>query len=482
VIAATVLGSAMTMIDATVVGIALPTIGREFHTTLAALQWVVTGYTLTLGALMLVGGSLGDQFGRRRIFLIGVVWFTVASAACAAAPGAVALILLRVLQGAGAALLTPGSLAIIQSSFDKRDRGRAIGTWTGLGGVASAAGPLLGGYLISAASWRFIFLINLPIGAFVLFISARHVPESKDPDADHPIDVVGAVLGVAALAGTTFALIEGPANGWGRPATICALLVGVAASIAFVVVERRTAYPVLPLQLFRARQFTVTNIVTFLIYAALSGALFLLPIELQVVGHYSPLQSGLALMPLTVIMLVLSSRSGRLASRIGPRLQMSVGPIITGAGLALLARASSDTNYVTGVLPAIVVFAVGLATTVAPLTSTALSSAPERNADMASAVNNVVARVGGLIAVAVLPALAGIGSDAYANPAQLSDGFKTAALISGFACAVGGLIAAVGIRNPRRVPATTAGVPGEEPHYSHCGLDAPPLKVGAGDG
>lgn len=482
VIAATVLGSAMTVIDATVVGIALPTIGREFHTDLAALQWVVSGYTLTLGALLLPGGALGDRWGRRRVFHIGVVWFTLASAACAAAPGPVALVLLRCLQGAGAALLTPGSLAILQASFATEDRGRAIGAWTGLGGVASAAGPLLGGYLITAASWRYIFVVNLPVGALVLLVSARHVPESRNPGAGPGADAAGAVLAVLALLGVTFGLIEGPQLGWTRPLTVGALGAGVVAAALFVRRQRTAANPTLPLSLFEERQFTVTNAVTFLVYGALGGTLFLLPVELQVVGGYSPLQAGLALLPLTAIMLALSARSGRLASRIGPRLQMSVGPVVMGTGLALLARAATDTRYVTGVLPAIVVLALGLAVTVAPLTATALGAAPDRLADTASAVNNVVARVGGLIAVAVLPALAGITGKAYADPHLLSAGFTTATLVTGATCMAGGLLAAVGIRNPAPAPAAVAvavpAPPAEGGHFRHCGIDAPPLEVG----
>ncbi|HUO48467.1 MAG TPA: MFS transporter, partial [Acidimicrobiales bacterium] len=292
VIAATVLGSAMAAIDGTVVGIALPSIGRELHASLGTLQWVVTGYTLTLAALLILGGSLGDRFGRRRVFSIGVVWFVLASTACAVATGPAVLIATRLLQGVGAALLTPGSLAIIQASFDREDRGRAIGAWSGLGGVATAAGPLLGGYLIAAASWRWIFLINLPVGVTVLALTARHVPESRDPDAPPRIDVAGAALAVVALAGVTFALIEGPAHGWSAPAVLM-LVAGVAAGVGFVAVERRTAAPMVPVAILRVRQFTVTNLVTFVVYASLGGVLFLLPVELQVVDGYTPLESGI---------------------------------------------------------------------------------------------------------------------------------------------------------------------------------------------
>jgi EmrB/QacA subfamily drug resistance transporter len=477
VIAATVLGSGMASIDATVVGIALPTIGREFHASVAQLQWVVNGYTLSVAALLLVGGSLGDRFGRRRIFVVGVVWFTVASAACALAPGATVLIALRVLQGVGGALLTPGSLAILQASFRNEDRGRAIGSWTGLGGVASATGPFLGGWLIAVASWRWIFFINLPIGLVVLLLAVRHVPESRDASAPHHLDVPGAVLVMAALAGVTYGLIEGPAHGWSDPGPVLALVGGVVAAVLFVVVEARSPAPLLPLALFRRRQFTVTNAVTFVVYGALGGVLFLLPVVLQVVDGYSPLASGVALLPLTVMMLLLSSTSGRLASRIGSRLQMGAGPVVVGMGLALLSRVTTDSSYLTGALPAVLLFGLGLAITVAPLTATALAAAPVEHAGLASAVNNDVARVGGLIAVAVLPALSGISGSAYLHPAELADGFRTATYIGGAWCVTGGLLAAIGIRNPGTGERTTApeAVSGRE--YLHCALDAPPQVV-----
>lgn len=481
VILATVLGSGMAAVDATVVGIALPSIGRQFHASFGALQWVVTGYTLTLAAFLLVGGSLGDRDGRRRVFGIGVVWFTAASAACALAPSTTVLVVTRLLQGVGGALLTPGSLAIIQASFAPDERGRAIGAWSGLGGVATAAGPLLGGYLVAATSWRWIFLINVPLGAVVLWVSARHVPESRDPMAGRRLDLTGALLAVAALAGMTFGLIEGPSLGWGAPAVLAALSLGLAAGAGFVLAEARATAPMLPLGVFGSRQFSVTNAVTFVVYAALGGVLFLLPVELQVVDHFSPLASGLALLPLTAVMLLLSARSGRLAARIGPRLQMSVGPVVVGVGLALLARAPADASYVSGVLPAVLVFGLGLAITVAPLTATALSSVPDEHAGVASAVNNDVARVGGLIAVAVLPALAGISGAAYLHPAALAAGFRTAVYIAGAGAAAAGGLAALGIRNPHRPPAPPE-APGALPapeQCLYCALDAPPARTEA---
>jgi len=385
------------------------------------------------------------------------------------------LIVTRVLQGAGAALLTPGSLAILEASFVPADRGRAIGAWSGLSGVAIAAGPLIGGYLISAASWRWIFFINVPIAAAVVALGARHLPESRDLTVTGKIDYAGALAAVVFLTGVTFAFIEAPALGWSSPAVLTMTLAGVAGLTAFLAREYRAASPMLPLSIFRERQFAATNAATFVVYAALVGATFLLPVVLQVVSGYSPLASGLALLPLTVIMLALSARSGRLAARIGPRLQMSAGPVVVGAGLAMLTLATRGSSYVLYVLPAVVVFGLGLAITVAPLTATAMNSAPAEQSGIASAVNNDVARFGGLLAVAVLPALAGITGTVYLHPHALAADFRTAALISGVTCAAGGVLAAFTITNPPHVP-RPAGVPAPE-QCLHCGLDAPPMTT-----
>jgi EmrB/QacA subfamily drug resistance transporter len=479
VIAATVLGTGMTMLDSTVVGIALPSINRNFHGGVGSLQWVVTGYLLTLAAFLLLGGSLGDQFGRRRMFVIGTVWFALASAACGFAPSAGVLIAARLFQGIGGALLTPASLAIIQASFCADDRARAIGAWSGLGGVAAAAGPLVGGYLLAVASWRWVFFINLPVAAVVVAVATRHVPESRDPQSGRHVDAWGASLAVAFLAGLTYALIEAPTRGWSDPAVLSGLVVAALAGPAFVVVERRTAQPMLPLRLFRSRQFSGANGVTFVVYGGLGGALFLLPIELQLVAHYTPLQSGLALLPLTVIMLVFSARSGQLSARIGPRLQMTVGPVIVGAGLVLLLRATHPGSYLTQVFPAVIVFACGLAVTVAPLTATAMGAAPTEHSGVASAVNNVVARAASLFAVAVLPLVAGLTGAAALAPAELASGFRTAMLIAGATCALGGVVSALTIRNPVRPPAP-APVPAAGPAPApvrtwSCGVSGPPV-------
>ena len=473
VIAATVLGSGIAFLDATVVGIALPSIDRTFHGNVGTLQWVVTGYSLTLAAFLLLGGSLGDRFGRKRIFTLGIAWFAVASAVCGVAPTSLVLIVARIVQGVGGALLTPGSLAILQASFRQEDRARAIGAWSGLGGVASAAGPLIGGYLIAAASWRWVFFINLPLAAFVLVVTARHVPESRDPSmAGRRIDVTGAALAVAFLAGLTYGLIEGPTRGWTDPLVLGALVLAVVSGPAFLVLEHREAHPMLPLDLFRSRQFSGANAVTFAVYGALGGALFLLPIELQVVAHYSPLQSGLALLPVTIVMLLFSARSGQLSARIGPRLQMSVGPLIVGAGLALLARATDPGNYATQVLPGVLLFAIGLAVTVAPLTATAMGAAPAEHSGIASAVNNTVARAAGLVAVAVLPLLSGLTGAAALGAAELTSGFRTAVYISAATSAAGGLVAVLTIRNPAR---RAEQVPPRGVYQ--CGVGAPPLQV-----
>jgi EmrB/QacA subfamily drug resistance transporter len=475
VVVAAVLGSSIAAIDSTVVGIALPTIGRDFDVGVSGLQWVVTGYYLTLASFLLLGGSLSDRFGRRRVFSIGVIWFAVASAACGFAPNVGFLITMRLLQGVGGALLVPGSLAILQASFTRDDQGQAIGAWSGLGGVATAAGPLLGGYLISAASWRWIFFINIPVAAASLVLTARHVPESKDPNASGHIDFWGATSAVLGLGGLAYGLIEGPSLGWSSHPVEVSLVVAVACLVGFVLIEGRVPAPMMPLVMFKRRQFSATNGVTFVVYAALGGALFLLPVELQVSSGYSPLEAGLALLPVTAIMLVFSARSGRLASRIGPRLQMSVGPLILALSLLALTRATDGRSYLVFVLPEVIAFGAGVAVMVAPLTATAMASAGSEHAGVASAVNNDVARIGGLIAVAVLPAIAGITGKSYLHPAQLSAAFRTAVVVSAVACALGGAVAALAVTNPPREP-----VAGTE--TLHCGLDGPPLRVRAGDG
>jgi len=473
VLAATVLGSAVTAIDSTVVGIALPAIGRNFALPVSSLQWVVTAYLVALAGLLLVGGALGDRYGRRRVFVIGVVWFAVSSTVCALAPDAPLLIAGRASQGVGGALLMPGSLAILQASFAEDDRPRAIGAWSGLGGVATAVGPFLGGFLIGAVSWRLIFLINLPLSIVVVAIATRHVPETRDPAAVGPVDVLGATLATLGLVGLAGGLIEAPTDGWSSPVVISMLVGAAVALTAFVVAEARQRYPMLPLAIFRSQQFSATNAVTFVVYAALGGALFLLPVQLQQVSHYSPLEAGSSLLPLTVVMLALSARSGALAVRLGPRLQMAVGPVVVGVGMVLLRMIGPSGDYVTEVLPGVLVLAAGLVITVAPLTSTALSSAPVEHAGMASAVNNDVARAGGLVAVAILPALSGLGGHSYVHAQEFEAGFRHAVFIAGVAAAMGGVLAAFLVRNPSR--ATRAQSQDRARRAVSCALEATPL-------
>ncbi|QTE29472.1 MFS transporter [Pengzhenrongella sicca] len=451
VLLATVLGSGMAFVDATVVNIALPHIGAELDASAAALQWTVNGYTLPLAAFILLGGSLGDRFGRRRIFVVGVAWFAAASALCGLAPNIETLIAARALQGVGGALLTPGSLAILQASFDPDSRSRAIGAWSGLGGIAGASGPFLGGWIVEQASWRWVFGINLPLAAVVIAVALRHIPESSDPDAARSIDVAGAVTGALGLAGLTYGFTAWPDRGGLDPLVLAALAAGVAGLVGFVLIERHSRHPMLPLEVFRSRAFSATNLVTFVVYAAIGGVFFFLVLTLQVVTGFSPLAAGLAALPVTLLMLVLSARSGALASRIGPRLPMSVGPLVCAAGVALLAGVGADSTYVADVLPGVVIFGLGLSLTVAPLTATALASASDRHAGIASGVNNAVARAAGLMAVAVLPLAAGVGSSLL-DPAMLGPAHRTAMLL----CA--GLLAAGGLLAFATIPASLAAV------------------------
>jgi EmrB/QacA subfamily drug resistance transporter len=469
ILVATVFGSGLVFLDGSVVNVALPAIARDFETGLDSLQWTVNAYTLTLAGLLLFGGSLGDHFGRRRIFVTGIVWFAAASLLCGVAPSAPALIGARAVQGVGAALLTPGSLAIIEATFRPSDRAAAIGAWSGLGGVATAVAPLLGGFLTQSVSWRLVFLINLPFTVVALWAAIRHVPESRDPSLGRSLDLAGAVLAALGLAGITYALTDGPTSGWTSPVVLVAAAGGVAALAGFVVVERLGRHPLLPLDLFKSTQFTSANVVTFLIYGALSGALFLLPIQLQRVLGMSPLAAGTALMPITIVMLLLSARAGRLAQRIGPRLPMSLGPLISATGLAMLVLVAPGRSYWASTLPAVLVFALGLSLTVAPLTSTVLAAASEEHAGIASAVNNTVARAAGLLAVATLPVVAGIAGGSSLDPGVFSRGFRMASWISAGLVAAGGVLAFLTIRNPAPQAAEAREV---EP-VLHCPVDAP---------
>ena len=402
---AAILASSMTFIDSTVVNVALPALQRDLHATITDVQWVVEAYALLLGALILVGGSIGDQFGRKRVFVAGVIVFTAASLLCGVATFAPMLIACRALQGVGAAFLTPGSLAIISATFGEAERGRAIGAWSGAAAMAAAIGPAAGGWLIEHASWRSAFFVNLPFAAVVVLLSWLFVPESRDPTRSARLDWSGALLAVAGLGGLVFGLIEWPPRGLTAPAVLGALVAGTSLLALFVLVERRTSNPMLSLELFQSRAFTLTNLLTLLLYGAIGVMMFLVPMNLIQVQRYTATQAGAALLPFPVIMFALSRWSGGLVARVGSRLPLTVGPAIAGAGLLLFARSGLAGSYWTTVLPAMLVIGVGMAVTVAPLTTTVMGAVDVRHAGAASGINNAVARVASLLAIAIFGVL-----------------------------------------------------------------------------
>ncbi len=438
-VAAMILASGMAFLDGSIVSLALPAIDRDLDSGVVGLQWTVNGYTLTLAALVLVSGSLGDRLGRRRIFLVGVSWFAVASILCAVAPSIEVLIAARALQGIGGALLTPGSLAIISSSIDAADRGRAIGIWAGLSGVTTAIGPLVGGWLVDQIGWRSVFWINIPLAVAVVVIALRHVPETKG--SQDRIDFTGAGLSLFGLAFLTYGLV---AEEWVPTAA------GLAVLAAFVLHQRRTPHALVPLGLFTDRVFTAANICTFAIYGALSGVFFLLVLQLQYVSGYSPLEAGLATIPATILMLLFSGRAGALGQRIGPRWPMTFGPIIMALGLLLYLRIDGDPNFWLDVIGGGVIFGVGLTLLVAPLTTSVLASAPADQTGIASGINNAVARTAGLLAVAALPPIAGITGADFASPEVFSPGFRTGTMICIGMLTVAGVLAATLIQKPPR--------------------------------
>ncbi|MCV7402580.1 DHA2 family efflux MFS transporter permease subunit [Mycobacterium fragae] len=441
-IVAAVLGSGIALLDGTVVNIALPAIGRQLGAGLAGQQWILDGYLLSLSALLLSGGAAGDRYGRRRVFVGGLIVFTAASLACGLSPTAGWLIGARLVQGVGAAALVPGSLALINAGITDKDRGRAVGVWAGMSGVTTALGPFIGGWLVDAASWRWVFFLNIPLAATAMWIAARHVPESRDTTAGGRSDILGAAAVTLGLGGMTYALIEAPARGW-TLVPVTAAAIGVTALVAFPMIETHATAPVLPLDLFRSRQFTGANLTTLAVYFAVGGALFLLALQLQQSLHYSALTTGLATLPTTIIMLVGSPLVGALAERTGPRLPMTFGPLTAVAGLALMARIAPGASYLGAVLPAVVVFGVGLAITVAPLTAAVLAAVSDNRAGTASGVNNAIARLAGLLAVAVLPVAAGMRAGA-GQP--LGHSFAVAMLIAAAVAATGGIAAALTIR------------------------------------
>jgi EmrB/QacA subfamily drug resistance transporter len=482
---ATILGSTVVFLDSTVVNVALPAISEGLDAGLSGQQWVVEAYMLTLVSLLLVGGSLGDQFGRKRMFVFGLVGFGVTSALCAISPSVEFLVAARALQGVTGALLVPGSLAIVAATFEGAARGKAVGTWTAWTGIATVIGPAGGGALIGLTSWRAIFWVNLPLIAGTVALTLHAVEESRDPDAFRGIDWVGIALSAAGLGGPVFALIEQPKYGWSDPVVWVPLLAGIACFALFVLHEARARHPMMDLGLFRIRNFAIANLTTLSAYAGLIGGLFFVGLFLQQVAGYSPLEAGLATTPISVILFVLSPRWGKLASGTGPRLPMTLGPIVGGVGLLLMLRIGSDAEYLPEVLPAILVFGLGLSATVAPLTATVLDSVEERHVGIASGINNGVSRVAGLLAIAILGAVisarfdAITGGDVSGGPLTVHDAaastsaFHLGVVIAGVLMILGGIASGLGIENPKRkteaVPSRGSAAAGE------CGHEAEPV-------
>jgi EmrB/QacA subfamily drug resistance transporter len=448
---AAILGSGVVAIDGSIVNVALPAIERDLGGGLAAQQWVSNAYLLALGSLILIGGSLGDIYGERRVFALGVAAFGVLSLACAAAPTMGVLIAARALQGAAGALLTPSSLAIIVAAFSPKERGAAIGSWTAWGGITAIVGPLAGGWIVDQVSWRWIFALNVPLVVVTLVLVLAAVPQTRSL-ATRRVDVLGAALCVLGLGGIVFALIEQPRHGWTSPVILLPLSGGAVAFAAFLGYERRAAEPMLKLDLFAGRNFAVGNAETLAMYAGLAILFFFLVIFLQQVAGYSALRSGLTTLPVTLVMFALSRRFGALADRLGPRLFMSAGPLISAAGILLLLRTGMSTSYVTELLPGLLVFSVGLSLTVAPLTATVLADADESDAGIASAINNAIARVAGLVGVSVVGVVVAttlVGDTFAANPESVR-AFHQVVVICAALVAAGGVAGALGIVNPRR--------------------------------
>jgi EmrB/QacA subfamily drug resistance transporter len=502
---ATILGSTVVFLDGTIVNVALPSLGRELGAGLAGQQWVIEAYMLTMVSLLLVGGSLGDQFGRRRLFVIGLVAFGCTSMLCALAPTEEFLIGARALQGIAGALLVPGSLAIVAATFEGEARGQAVGTWTAWTGIATVFGPAGGGALVGLISWRAIFWVNIPLIAATVTLALRTIEESKDPDAFRGIDVPGVLLSAAGLAGPVFALIEQPTHGWGDPLVWVPLIAGVVCFVSFVLWEMRAARPMLDLSLFRIRNFAVANVTTLTVYAGLGAGLLFVGLFLQQVVGYTPFEAGLATMPISLCLFFLSPRFGRLAADVGPRLPMTVGPLVAGAGMLLFMRLDPGASYPADVLPSVLLFGLGMSMTVAPLTATVLDSVSPRRVGIASGINNGVSRVAGLLAIAVLGAVisahfgARLDSELSSHPVETivpvgtevpsraataaveeakeqplgvpdtsdvprpearvivaaasdasTSAFHLGALLAGALMILGGVASAVGIRNPKR--------------------------------
>ncbi len=456
----------MASLDATVVNVALPHIARDLDADVSALQWVLTGYLLALASLILLGGALGDRLGRRRIFLAGTSWFAAASLLCGVAPNIEVLVAARVLQGVGGALLTPGSLAILQSSFRSPDRAPAVGAWSGLGGVAGALGPFVGGAIVDGPGWRWAFLMNLPVAALVVVFARASVPETRDEHATGRLDLRGTTFAIVGLAATTWALTEAGPREWGDATVLVTMAVGVLATTAFVAHIRRAPNPLVPPALFGDRTFTVVNVGTMFLYAAIGLSFFLVAYELQVAAGWSALSAGMALLPTTLLMLGLSARSGALAERIGPRLQLTVGPLLSGAGLLLLARVGPEPTWAADVLPGALLFGAGLVTFVAPLTATVMAAADPDHVSIASGVNNAVARAASLAGLAVVPVVSGLASASGVD--EITHAYRVALVIAAATAAVAGPLMMLGLGRRIGSPRTVRRV--------HCTLDGPPLQ------
>lgn len=467
---ATVLASSIALLDATIANVALPHIADDLDVGVSGLQWVINGYLLTLASLILLGGALGDRYGRRRVFVVGAVWFGVASLLCAIAPTVEVLVVARMLQGVGGALLTPTALALTQASFVREDRGAAVGAWSGLGGLAGAVGPFVGGWLVDGPGWRWSFLLNVPL-VLATLVAARAVPESRrEIDADSRssagFDVTGAVLGAVTLAALTWAITEAPTRGWADVTVVAGFVVTAVCAAAFVRAERRAADPLVPAHLFASRTFTVLNVVTFALYATIGALFFLLVYQLQVSAGWSALAAGSALLPATLLMLVGSAASGDLAGRIGPRPQLVAGPLLVAVAVLLLARIDREAEWLRDVLPGAFLFGLGLVVFVAPLTASVMGCVDPAWVSTASGVNNAVARTGGLLAVAVIPSASGLAT--AQGPEAVTDAFATAMVLAALLAVAAAVIAAVGL--PRRPRAAASA------RRYHCAVDGAPLQ------
>ena len=461
VLAVAVLGSGAAFLESSVVTIALPDIGRDLGLELGGLQWVINAFLVALTALMILGGSLGDLYGRRRIFIAGLGAFAVASLGCALAPSGGVLIVARILQGAAAALVVPTSLAVVEASFAKEDRGRAIGAWAGWSGISTLIGPFLGGVLVDLGSWRLVFMAVVAVAVPAALLAARHLPEDRPEHASQQRpDWSGAFLATLGLAAATYALVEAGGRGLGHPVVLAAAAGGGLLLVAFLLVERRAADPMLPLSIFRSRRFSGANAATLANYLAIGATFFFLSLQLQNVLGYSALAAGAASFPATGIMMLFSARAGWLGQKLGPRLPMTIGPLVLGAGVFMLAGVGAGDGYVESILPGVVVFGIGMTIFVAPLTTAVLSALPDDRAGIASAVNNAATRFAQLLSSSALPAAAGIGAGTAVGPGAFSAGFETAMLIAAATAAVGGAIAWVTIRPSEGQPIDRALDPG----------------------